>query len=124
MYKNYFLLLKALLNRAVFVSLFNPVSKSFEVRSFVDSYRQKFSREPELLAAQSFDAANVAINSILSGDGSMGSAGGELGVTGFLEVLGDGEISRKMSVMRLRGGSLVEVMLGGNPAAVEELSTP
>jgi ABC-type branched-subunit amino acid transport system substrate-binding protein len=108
-----------LIEGAVFVSLFNPLSQASPVIRFVEKYREKFSQEPELLAAQSFDATNLILKSVFNENTEQANrllelGGAENGVTGLLEVEVDGEISRRMSVLRLTRGNLIEVMVGGN----------
>jgi len=113
----------ALLEGAVYVTPFNSLSPSSSVYRFVRDYKDQFKTEPELLSAQAYDAASFVINRVLYGSGGAGNKGDIVralenggafpGITGSLSVGNEGEINRRMSVLRLKDGEVVEVMSGG-----------
>ena len=109
-----------LLEGAVYVTPFNAKSVRPEVVDFVARYREKFQREPELLAAQGYDAARLAISALAQPVQSAEDIRNRLngvnsfaGVTGKLSIDSDGEITRRMSVVRMHMGEAVEVMASG-----------
>ncbi len=111
----------ALIEGAVYVTPFNSLSSSSSVYRFVRDYKEQFKTEPELLSAQAYDAAAFVINSILyntsAADGgvldALENSAAYPGITGSLSVGNEGEINRRMSVLRLKDGEVVEVMSGG-----------
>jgi ABC-type branched-subunit amino acid transport system substrate-binding protein len=114
-----------LIEGAVYVTPFYGASSKPAVTNFVEHYRATYSREPDLLAAQGYDAADVALRSMQDLQGQQGdikpaliknlkSADSFDGVTGKLAVNSNGEITRRMSVLRLHRGTAIEVMSGGN----------
>ncbi len=111
----------SLLEGAVYVTPFFRESARPEVVQFIEKYQQKFSKSPDLLAAQGYDAAllSMGVISQLSSPSPMEfikkleSADTHKGVTGRLEVTKVGDIVRRMSVVRLVKGEKVEVMAGG-----------
>jgi len=95
-----------------------------QVSGFVTRYRQAYGQEPELLGAQAYDAAMIIISGLVNTPvgtadfrdkfiSNLKSVDNMEGVTGKLSVRRDGEISRRMSVLRLHNGELLEVMRGG-----------
>ncbi|HMO17400.1 MAG TPA: ABC transporter substrate-binding protein [Oligoflexia bacterium] len=107
-----------LLDGMYMVSLFNPESSRPAVRNFINEYQMRFSgRMPDLLAAQSFDAATLLIKSVV--DNADERKGYDInylinsqpydGVTGVIRVLSSGEMFRDLPVLRLDRGMLVEI---------------
>ena len=114
-----------LLDGAVFVTPFFGASRNTQTRAFVDRYRAKYGEDPELLAAQAFDAAQMVIEggALSAPDREQAirrlEAVGEVnGVTGKLSVDRDGEISRRMYVLRISQGEVEEVLFGGEAMTI------
>jgi branched-chain amino acid transport system substrate-binding protein len=100
------------------VSLFNPMSSRDEVQLFLGEYKKKFGREPDLLAALSFDAAQFVLNAY-SVDGfrnnirgneirALQEGGDIMGVTGRIRMLENGELYRDLPVLSVSNGVLIE----------------
>jgi len=115
----------SLLEGAVVVTPFFAGSAQPQVAEFISHYRQSYNSEPELLAAQGYDAARLALFALGNNQPdapdfreniirTLRSADSTIGATGKLSVGKNGDISRRMSVLRVSGGELLEVMSGGN----------
>ena len=115
-----------LLENAVIVTPFFAQSSQPQVSKFVQEYKSKFSRSPDLLTAQAYDATMVLLSSLtkITDLTPPLERGGEIakqlhesqpydGITGKISVQPNGELVRNMSILRLQGGELVEVMAGG-----------
>ncbi len=109
-----------LLDGAVYVAPFFPKSVKPNVQTFVGTYLEKFKLEPELLSAQAYDAAWFAVKALRSSTKkgepliqTLRHAGTLYGVTGRLDIDVSGEITRRMSVLRLHQGDVIEVMSSG-----------
>lgn len=109
-----------LIEGAVYVAPFHPQSERDTVVQFLQRYSARFGHDPELLAAQAYDAASFALQVLDRSDWrrqgvieQLTSADSFNGVTGRLSVSDDGEINRRMSVLRLHKGEVIEVMSGG-----------
>ncbi len=109
-----------LLDGAAYVTPFFAQSPRPMVSRFVTNYRGAFHKDPELLAAQGYDAAQFVFRSMVGSPESRETLIERLrradtfeGVTGQLTVQPNGELSRRMSVLRLSNGDIVEVMSAG-----------
>ncbi|MCB0323197.1 MAG: penicillin-binding protein activator [Bdellovibrionales bacterium] len=109
-----------LIDGAVYVALFFPRSAKPTVSSFVQRYVERYRVEPELLSAQAYDAAWLAVRALRAPGRASETLTERLkeaetfyGVTGKLDVEPSGEIERRMSVLRLHNGEVTEVMSGG-----------
>lgn len=109
-----------LIEGAVYVTPFYAASRSPGVSDFISSYTDKYRHAPELLAAQAYDATKLAISSLRAQKTANGKLIDTLsdvdvlnGVTGRLSVQEGGEIRRRMTVLRLYKGEVIEVMTGG-----------
>ncbi len=109
-----------LIDGAVYVAPFFVRSAAPGVVSFVEKYVERFKHEPELLAAQSYDATRFVIDAFQKSTAAgsslisvLESADTAYGVTGRLEMEPSGEIRRRMSVLRLDKGNIIEVMSSG-----------
>lgn len=111
-----------LLEGAVFVSLFNSHSSDTNIVNFISTFRQRHRHDPDLLAAQSYDATNFVVQALQSGTGNVEkrlvSSQPYLGVTGELNVQADGEIVRRISVMNVVKGDALEVQFAGQARGV------
>jgi branched-chain amino acid transport system substrate-binding protein len=114
------------LEGAVYVTPFVSSSRRPQVTDFVSAYRARFGKDPDLLAAQAFDAATVISASLQAARQSgqkkfeksaITSIGSRDGVTGKLSADASGEIGRRMSVVRVSRGEAIEVMAGGTMLA-------
>ncbi len=111
-----------LLEGARFVTPFFAGSSSRSVMNFVESYRAQFGETPDLLAAQGYDAAQLVVAALEEGNETSEMMARALrkgsvfeGVTGKLTETAQGEISRRMSVILIKGGVAQEVMASGVP---------
>lgn len=109
-----------LLDGAAYVTPFYSQSQRPAVSRFVSSYHSAFTKDPELLAAQGYDAAQFVFKALVGSPESretlierMRRADTFEGVTGQLTVQSNGELTRRMSVLRLANGEIVEVMSAG-----------
>ncbi|MFN8392202.1 MAG: penicillin-binding protein activator [Bdellovibrionota bacterium] len=113
-----------LVEGAVYVTPYLASSAKPSVSTFNQHYRSAYHRDPDLLAAQAYDAASVVFRALQNGQKDQGDTKAVLiknlkaadsfeGVTGKLAVTGDREITRRMSVVRLHHGETIEVMSGG-----------
>ncbi len=109
-----------LLEGSIFVTPFFAQSVKPIVAEFSSQFLENYGRAPELLSAQGYDAAswvlanvdpsNPDVEAVLK---SLESADSRIGVTGKLVVNPAGDIKRRMSIIQVRGGELVEVMSAG-----------
>ncbi len=107
----------SLLEGAVFVSPFFLSSPRTAISKFVAAYQARYSRAPDFLAAQGFDAASLVINAIQKMvDDNLSSLADALvaldmydGLTGLMYIDHNGEVRRRYSVVELRGGKIVEL---------------
>ncbi len=106
-----------LLEGGVYATPFYAQSERPIVTKFVADYRSNYGKDPDILAAQGYDAAHLVLRALETGNGTVS----ELlkrsspldGVTGQLTVEGSGEVRRRMSVLRIHLGDPVEVMAAG-----------
>lgn len=101
---------------AIYVSPFYRTSADPRVGTFISAYRSRFKSEPDLLAAQSYDAATVVFRELEGPElrptqliRKLQSAPAYQGVTGNLQVTPTGEIRRTLSILQLQNGEVVEV---------------
>ncbi len=100
------------------VSLYDIGSIDTEHLKFKAIYKAKFSEDPDLLAAQSYDAANFVINTLKQNytDNnkenvlkSFQNAPNFQGITGELSILESGEIYRTLTILKVDRGKLVSI---------------
>ena len=126
-----------LLETAVIASPFFRDSQRPEVTRFVQEYKAKYNRPPDVLTAQAYDATSLVLAAIsklpnavppVERSGAIAKQLHELqpqdAVTGKLSVSPNGEISRQMSILRMQGGELVEVMAAGQMRAIYNPGEP
>ena len=102
----------AILDGAVFVAPFFVDSTRKEIVDFVSKYKEKFGKTPDLLAAQSYDLAQIAIRALQYSKEQTNSSISEslfsiekyLGVTGQISVDVQGIINREYDVLRFKNG--------------------
>lgn len=101
---------------AIFVSPFFAQSQRTVVKKFIESYQAKFSKAPDFLAAQGFDALTLIQEIVRKQQlqqSSWASAARMIdvydGLTGRISLRDDGEFERLFSVVELRSGTLREL---------------
>jgi branched-chain amino acid transport system substrate-binding protein len=107
----------------MFVTPFFSRSRRAEVVEFMRAYEARFGARPDILRAQSYDAAKLLLNALESADisneegfaGALKQLEATPGVTGELKVTPSGEIIRRMSVVEVGQGEAVEIFVGGVP---------
>ena len=117
----------SLLEGAVYATPFNPTSAQPIVAGFVSRFKEVYGHEPDILAAQGYDAAKLAFSALKNANNSSTSKNSSEslmaalekadtvdGVTGKLTVEKSREVSRRMSVIRMHKGEAIEVMRAGN----------
>lgn len=104
------------LQGAIYVTPFFLKSNLPNVVSFVKEYQQQYGEEPDVLSAQAYDATKMLLERASAGSDvakALRSGGAYEGVTGKLTVEQDGEISRRMAVVKVTNGEPEEVMSSG-----------
>lgn len=119
-----------LIDGAVYVTPFFSQSSQPATTAFVAGYRAKFNREPDLLAAQSYDATHYILRGLEQSGRPAAPSFPQLltkkllsadsfeGATGKITVQKNGDLSRRMSVLRLYNGEAIEVMSGGETKGI------
>lgn len=102
---------QAVLNNAIFVSPFLKDSKRPIVGKFIEAYKAQYGQEPDLLAAQGFDAATLALTALkrtaderVGFDSALLSIREYDGVTGRTEISSSGELERTYDTARFKDG--------------------
>jgi ABC-type branched-subunit amino acid transport system substrate-binding protein len=104
-----------LFDNSYIVSPFNKVSFRTEVQEFIKNYRESYKKDPDFLAAQSFDATQLLLGRLLPNAAQMNQSRdytqpeSVVGVTGELIIRPYGEIERFYEVLRFKDGSLMAV---------------
>lgn len=118
------------LDGAIFVSGFYLESTSPQVVAFVHAYRLKFNKDPNLLSAQAYDAAKYVLHTVDFSRPDFSTLTPESfiqklrladtfsGVSGKLSTSKSRDIQRRMKVLRLHQGQVVEVMSDGTLTGV------
>ncbi len=108
------------LDGSVFVTPFYRWSEQRNIRDFITSYNMRFGSDPDILAAQTFDATLLMLNIFGNDPSSIQNFGLALkrakmlrGITGVLKVYPNKEINRRMTILKIQGGVPIEVMVGG-----------
>lgn len=104
-----------LVDGAIYSSIFFSKSDQSNVQDFIEAYFDIYAEDPELLAAQGYDAA-MLVKQVLDSRTRGRSFSSDLnklqnyrGVTGRLSVKENGEVGREASVIRIKRGKLKEV---------------
>lgn len=104
-----------LVDGAIYSSIFFYKSEASIVQDFIEAYFDIYSEDPELLAAQGYDAA-MLIREVLdlrtraqSFSSDFNKLQNYRGVTGRLSVKENGEIEREASIIRIKRGKLEQV---------------
>jgi branched-chain amino acid transport system substrate-binding protein len=111
------------LKDAVFVDAFFPHSQKPEVLRFVELYRQAYREEPSILEAQAFDVATIILQ--IMDDPAVGNRDdlrrklvelqGFRGVTGTEGFDLFGEAIKKLSLLTVKRGQIVEIQPPDHP---------
>lgn len=104
------------LEGAVFVDGFFGESSDPAVQEFVDRYRQRFQSSPTAFAAQAFDAATIILDALRKGVLSGQAMREYLQTHSDLPTLGgpahfdgSGSLVRRVFVIGIKGGHLVQI---------------
>jgi ABC-type branched-subunit amino acid transport system substrate-binding protein len=106
----------ALVDGAVFMDGFFVGASDAEVREFVQHYRAEFNTTPDLMAAQSHDAMLMLLRVLKHRPQTreevrekLGNLRDFRGATGRMDVLPGGEINRRLFVLTVRRGQIVQL---------------
>ncbi|MDH4228685.1 MAG: penicillin-binding protein activator [Nitrospirota bacterium] len=80
-----------------------------QAQAFITAYHKIYDSDPGLFVALGYDAMNLAIRALRSGNAAEGVAGPFDGVTGHFEVGADGTVVRSLSMLRVSRRGLTEV---------------
>ncbi|MBI3358721.1 MAG: ABC transporter substrate-binding protein [Nitrospirae bacterium] len=101
---------------AVFVDGFFEESPDPFVQRFVSQYREKFHEDPNLFAAQAYDAANIILEAIKQGAVTRSDVRSVIAqikafeaVSGYIFEVKDGEAIKKPFLIQVKKGKLVQV---------------
>ncbi len=101
---------------AVFTAQFFPESELSFVRAFAERYRETYGGEPDVFAAQGYDAATLALLQLARGrtgrdDLRRGLLGvrGFAGVTGVLSMRADGNARKRPFLLSVERGEIIQV---------------
>lgn len=102
---------------AVFTAGFFTDDPSENAQNFVNAYKEKFNEEPDMFAAQAYDAAMILLTALKNTDGQGGEAlqqamlntkdfPGITGVTSFTEV---GDAIKDIIILKVENGKFVKI---------------
>ncbi len=101
---------------AIFVDGFFAESQDPFIQKFVLQYRKEFHEDPNLLAAQGYDAANIIITAIKGGATSRSDIRSAIAgtrdfeaVSGYISEIKDGEAIKKPFLIQIKNGKLVQI---------------
>lgn len=105
------------LNDAVFVDAFYPQSNSQNVQHFVKLFRERYQTDPTILEAQAFDAATLLLRTVDRPDirnrddlrAQLHTVDNVNGVTGTRGFDADGEAIKKLNLLGVQRGHLIEL---------------
>lgn len=101
----------------VFTAGFFPDDPSEAVQNFVKAYREKFNAEPDMFAAQAYDAAKILLTAIKNAKGQ----GGEVlqaemaktkdfpGITGITSFTENGDALKDVLILKVENGKFVKI---------------
>ncbi len=99
-----------------FVDGFFAESQDPLIQKFVSQYKKEFHEEPNLLAAQAYDAANIILTAIKEGASSRSDIRSAIATTrdfpavsGFISEMKDGDAIKKPFLIQIQKGKLVQV---------------
>jgi branched-chain amino acid transport system substrate-binding protein len=104
-------------NGAVFVDGFFPESADPAIRSFVEAYRSAYQEEPDILAAQAYDAATMALSLLKNGkDSPIAVRDGLLalkdypGISGAATFAGSYEAQKQLFLIKIEDGKFTRLI--------------
>ncbi len=108
---------------AVFVDGFFPESDDPAIRPVIDAYRSAYQEEPDVLAAQAYDAAAMLLRLLREGKETPAAVRDGLlalrdfpGISGMTSFIGSGEGRKKLFLIRIENGKFVRVLPEANGA--------
>lgn len=100
----------------IFIDGFYINSEKAEVRKFVERYRIFYNKEPDILSAQSYDAAGIILNIIKNGARSREDVKNGLlnlkeynGVSGITTIKPSGDSDKSLYFLTVKNGKIVEI---------------
>jgi ABC-type branched-subunit amino acid transport system substrate-binding protein/outer membrane protein assembly factor BamD (BamD/ComL family) len=103
------------MRNAVFVDGFFGKSQEAQVQDFVGGFKAVFSEEPTILSGQSYDAASMMIQALRSGvknrvqmQSYLSTVKDFPGVSGVTTFMANGDADKKMFILKVQGGEIVE----------------
>ena len=101
---------------AIFVDGFFEESTDPFIKNFMMEYREKFHEDPNLLAAQAYDATNIILTALKDGATSQSDIRSAIAAThdfpavsGYISEIKDGEAIKKPFLIQVKKGKLVQV---------------
>lgn len=102
---------------ALFVDGFFPESDDSAIRPVIDAYRSAFQEEPDILAAQAYDAAAILLKLLQEGKDAPAAVREGLlalrdypGISGITSFIGNGEAQKKLFLIRIENGKFTRVV--------------
>jgi ABC-type branched-subunit amino acid transport system substrate-binding protein len=99
---------------AVFPGAFHEAVRAPQVVAFAQRFEANFGVAPSALAAEAFDAANLALAAAASGNpsrerliGAIAAEPRRVGVSGVLQLGPDGELARRPHLLGVTDGSVL-----------------
>ena len=99
---------------AVFVDGFSPENPAPEVASVVEAYRSAYQEEPDILAAQAYDATAMVLSVLKDKGGSPGSVREGLlaikdypGISGTATVTPNGDVQKRLFLIKVEDGKFI-----------------
>ena len=93
---------------------YDPNSENEEIKNFVNSYKSKFSKEPDLYASLSYDALNILAFALLKQNEKNSNLKEELykikdfpGVTGMTTIDANGDVNKPMGIKTVKNGEFI-----------------
>lgn len=105
---------------AVFIDGFFPESEDPAIQPVMDAYRSAYQEEPDILAAQAYDAAMMVLSLLKDCKDPQAIRDGLLaltdypGVSGTITFPGNGEAQKKLFIIQIRNGKFVPYIAGNN----------
>lgn len=117
----------AVMRGVMFITPFLESSERPEVQQFVSTFRARFGRAPDFLAAQGFDAATLVVEALIrqaerggSFEQALASIGSYHGLTGQIELHPMGRMTRRYALAQYVDGAINEL----TPAPPAPAETP
>jgi ABC-type branched-subunit amino acid transport system substrate-binding protein len=99
---------------AVFVDGFSPENPAPEVAAVVEAYRSAYQEEPDILAAQAYDATAMVLSVLKDKGGAPGSVREGLlaikdypGISGTATVTPNGDVQKRLFLIKVEDGKFM-----------------